>query len=177
VAELYFKEVMRLHGVPRSIVSDRDAKFLSHFWLTLRKKLGTKLKFNTTSHPQTDGQTEVTNRTFRVLLRALIRTQTKAWDLLLPHMEFVYNRAPHKTIGLSPFKTVYGVDPLTPGDLISSAIEGRPSAEAEQRVKEIQALYEKVREKIEKAMPHTILQPISIEGSFFSNLETLYGST
>ena len=122
---------MRLHRIPRSIVSDRNVKFVSHFWVTLWKKLVTKLKFSIACHPQTDGQTKVTNRSLGALLRALIRTQAKAWDLLLHQVEFTYNRAPHKTTGLSCFKIVCRVDPLTPRDLVPRAIERKPSAEAE----------------------------------------------
>nr|GEX97698.1 transposon Ty3-I Gag-Pol polyprotein [Tanacetum cinerariifolium] len=96
VANLYFKEIVRIHGVPKTMVSDRDVKFLSHFWLMVWRNLGTKLKFSTSSHPQTDGQMEVTNRTLGSLLRALITTNLKQWEDLLPRAEFAYNMAPNK---------------------------------------------------------------------------------
>jgi len=70
--------------------------------------MGTHLKFNTTCHPQTDGQTEVTNRTFGTLLRALVKKNIQQWDELLSHAEFAFNRAPSKATGLSPFHVVYG---------------------------------------------------------------------
>jgi len=79
ISKLFFKEVVRLYGFSRTIVPDRDPKFLSHFWKTLCAKLGTKLLFSTTCHPQTDGQTEVVNRSLSILFRALLKGNHKSW--------------------------------------------------------------------------------------------------
>ena len=91
VAGLFVREIIRLHGVPNTIVSDRDTKFISHFWRCLWAKLGTKLLFCTTCHPQTDGQTEVVNRTLSTMLRAVLKNNKKMWEECLPHIEFAYN--------------------------------------------------------------------------------------
>jgi transposase InsO family protein len=77
VADLFFREIIRLHGIPNTIASDRDAKFLSHFWRSLCIKLGTKLLFSTTCHPQTYGQTEVVNRTLSTMLRVVLDNNLK----------------------------------------------------------------------------------------------------
>jgi hypothetical protein len=118
VAELFFTEIVHLHGVPNTIVSDRDAKFLSHFWRTLWFKLGTKLLFFTTCHPQTDGQTEVINRTLSTMLQAVLKTNLKLWEECLPHIEFAYSRSVHSTTKVSPFQVVYGFNPRAPIDLL-----------------------------------------------------------
>ncbi|KAI4370397.1 hypothetical protein MLD38_018752 [Melastoma candidum] len=88
VADMYFREVLRLHGVSKLIVPDRDVKFLSYIWETLWHKLRTKLVFSTTYHVQTDGQTEVVNRTMAAILRTLVSKNQKDWDIKFAHVEF-----------------------------------------------------------------------------------------
>jgi len=112
--------------------------------------MGTKLKYSTTCYPQTDGQTEVTNRTLRALLRALIKAKSKAWDLILPESKFAYNMAPSKTTGLSPFKIVYGVEPLSPLGLILRPLDKKSSVEANKIVGEIKHLHKQFKLNIEK---------------------------
>jgi hypothetical protein len=77
IADLFFTEIVRLHGVPTTIVLDRDAKFLSHFWRTLWLKLRIKLLFSTICYPKTDGQTEIVNRTLPTMLRAILKSNLK----------------------------------------------------------------------------------------------------
>ena len=117
VADLFFKKVVRLHGLPRSIVSDWDSKFLSHFWQTLWGKIRTKLLFSTKCHPQIDRQTEVVNKTLSTLLRAVIKKNLRTWEECLPHVEFAYSRIVHGITQMSLFEIVYDFNPLTPLDL------------------------------------------------------------
>ncbi|XP_022854005.1 uncharacterized protein LOC111375418 [Olea europaea var. sylvestris] len=97
IAHLYFKEIVRLHGVPHSITYDCDTKFMSHFWRSLWKKLGTKLNFSSAYHSQIDGQTEVLNQSLGNLLRSLAKTKLKQWELALLQAEFAYNRSKNRT--------------------------------------------------------------------------------
>jgi transposase InsO family protein len=119
IAELFFREIIRLHGIPNTIVSDRDVKFLSHFLRSLWNKLGTKLLFSITCHPQTDGQTEVVNSTLSTMLRAVLDQNLRRWEDCLPHVEFAYNHATHSSTKMCPFQIVYGYIPRAPIDLFS----------------------------------------------------------
>ncbi|KAK1595675.1 hypothetical protein QYE76_018377 [Lolium multiflorum] len=150
IANLFFREIVRLHGVPKTIVSDRDVKFMSYFWKTLWRKLGTKLLFSTTCHPQTDGQTEVVNRTLSQLLRSMIKKNLKEWEDCLPHVEFAYNRAVHSTTELCPFEVVYGFKPITPLDLLPLPIHERVNMEASKRADFVKKIHVKTKELIEK---------------------------
>ncbi|OMO89160.1 reverse transcriptase [Corchorus capsularis] len=154
VANLFFKEIVRLHGMPRTIVSDRDAKFLSHFWRTLWAKLGTKLLFSTTCHPQTDGQTKVVNRTLSTLLRALIKKNLRTWEDCLPHVEFAYNQSIHSTTGCSPFETVYGFNPLNPLDLLSLPLSVQVDMDGQRKADYVRELHARVQAQIEKKTQH-----------------------
>ena len=150
VADLYFKEIVRLLGIPKTITSDRDVKFISHFWRTLCKKMGTKLQFCSASHPQTDGQTEAINRLMGNLLRSFVGKNLRQWDLILAQIEFAYNNSTNQATGKCPFEVVYGMCPLSPLDLTPSPSTQQYSADAEQRANEIKKLHEQVRGRIEK---------------------------
>ncbi|GJZ58121.1 reverse transcriptase domain-containing protein, partial [Tanacetum coccineum] len=102
VARLYFAEIVKLHGVPKTFTSDRDVKFVSHFWRTLWTRLGAKLQFSSSHHPQTNGQTEVINQSLGYLLRNLIGDNAKQWDLILLQAEFAYNRLVYRTTSNAP---------------------------------------------------------------------------
>jgi hypothetical protein len=107
IAKLFFREIIRLHGVPHTIFSDRNSKFLSHFWRSLWNKLITKLLFCTTYHPQTDGQTEVMNMTLSTMLRVVLDKNLKVCEDFLSHVGFAYNRATHSSTKMCPFQIVY----------------------------------------------------------------------
>jgi hypothetical protein len=96
-------------GLPRSIVSDRDTNFVSHFLRTLLKKMGNNLYFSSTYHPQMDGQTEVVNRSLGDLLRSMVSEHRSQWDPILPQEEFAYNDSPNKSTGQIPFQIMYGM--------------------------------------------------------------------
>jgi hypothetical protein len=118
IAYLYFTKIVCLHGLPNTIVSNRDDKFLSHFWRTLWFKLGTKLLFSTTFHPQTDGPTKVVNRTLSTMLRVVLKDNLRLWEECSPHIVFAYNRSIHSTTKLCLFMVVYGFNPRAPIDLL-----------------------------------------------------------
>jgi len=148
IADLYFKEVVRLHGIPQTITSDRDVKFMSHFWRTLWRKMGTRLQFSSASHPQTDGQTEVVNKSLGNLLRSFVGKHIRQWDLVLAQAEFSYNNSISQTTGKCPFEVVYGQRPLSPLDLSPLPTLREYSSNADERAKQIKKLHEDVRQKI-----------------------------
>jgi ribosomal protein L21E len=114
IAEIFMKEIFRLHGIPKVIISDRDVKFTGNFWKALFQGLDTKLNFSTAFHPQTDGQTERVNQVLEDMLRMYVMNQPKKWEEYLHLVEFAYNNSYHASSKFSPFEVLYGRKCNTP---------------------------------------------------------------
>jgi transposase InsO family protein len=122
VARAFFDGVVRLHGFPASIVSDRDPVFTSNVWRDLFKLAGVTLKMSTAFHPQTDGQSEAVNKTIAMYLRCITGDRPRAWLDWLPWAEYCYNTSFHSALRTTPFQVVYGrpPPPLIPYELATA---------------------------------------------------------
>ena len=105
---LYIREIVRLHGVPVSIVSDRDPRFTAYFWKSFQKAMGTRLTMSIAFHPQTDGQSERTIQVLEDMLRACVLDHKGSWEEHLPLVEFVYNNNYQASIQMAPYEALYG---------------------------------------------------------------------
>ena len=114
VARIFFDTVVKVHGVPKHIISDRDPRFTSRFWKQLWNLLGTELKMSTSHHPQTDGQTERSNRTLEDILRHYVGKQQNDWDDHLTAAEIAVNSSVHASTGFTPLYLNYGDHPFFP---------------------------------------------------------------
>ncbi|GJV92162.1 putative nucleotidyltransferase, ribonuclease H [Tanacetum coccineum] len=130
VAQLFFRDVYRLHGLPSSIVSDRDTRFLSHFWRSLWKMVNTQLNFSSAYHLQTDGQTEVVNRS---------------------HAEFAHNHAVNRSTEFSPFQVVYSAQPRGPLDLMSLPVSGSVPKKVQDFIEGLREVHKVVRDNLVRA--------------------------
>ena len=114
LADLYVNEIVRLHGIPVSIVSDRDPRFTSRFWKELQSAFGMRLNFSTAFHPQTDGQSERVIQVLEDMLRGCVLYFLGNWDRYIPLMEFAYNNSYQSSIGMTPYEALYGRRCRTP---------------------------------------------------------------
>lgn len=130
VAQVYLDQVFKLHGWPRSIVSDRDAVFLSQFWRGLFALHGTEFLVSSAYHPETDGQTEVVNRCLETYLRCMCGDNPKDRSPWLPLAEWWYDTHFHSATQLTPYEVVYGQPP----PLHLPYLAGESSAEAVDRI-------------------------------------------
>jgi hypothetical protein len=108
LARIYTQEVVRLHRVPSTIVSDRDLKFTSRFWNKFQELMGITLKFSTTAHPQIDGQSERVIQILEDMLRICVLDFSDKWMDCMRYVKLVYNTSYQATIGMAPYEALYG---------------------------------------------------------------------
>jgi hypothetical protein len=158
-AKLFFERVWVHFGIPQSIISDRDSRFLSTFWSSLWSMLDTKLTKSTTFHPQTDGQTEVVNRMIVHILCMYNSKHPHTWDESLPYVQHSYNRALHSSTDHNPFQVGLGFQPLCPIDVAipfaatqaDSAHVQSEAAKVNNFIEHIQHIHQQVHDILDRA--------------------------
>ena len=130
LAKLIFDNIYRIHGLPRTIISDQDVRFNSNFWKTLADLTGTQLAKSTAHHPQTDGLAEVTNKTIETILRTTGTASEEHWDKHLTGAEFAYNNTIHSSTGKTPFQLNYGLHPHSFASILSHNPLAPPAVDA-----------------------------------------------
>ncbi|GJU01630.1 putative reverse transcriptase domain-containing protein [Tanacetum coccineum] len=108
LARLYLNRIVARHGIPASIICDRDGRFTLNFWISFQKALGTDISMSTAYHPETDGQSERTIQTLEDMLRACVIDFGKGWVKHLPLAEFLYNNSYHASIKAASYEALYG---------------------------------------------------------------------
>lgn len=121
-ASLFVNIVVKLHGIPRSFVSDRDPLFISRFWQELFRASGTLLRMSSSYHPQSDGQTEVLNRVVEQYLRTFVHRRPSLWGKLLPWVEWSHNTSWNAGIGATPYEVTFGRKPFNFPEYIAGSL-------------------------------------------------------
>jgi hypothetical protein len=149
-ATLIFDNVVRLHGLPQTIISDRDSRFTSTFWKSLFSLLNTKLSLSSSFHPQSDGQTENMNRYLEQALRHYVDIKQRDWDQYLTSIEIAHNNSIHTTTKFSPFYLNYGFNPQFPTSLINT-IKNCNNATAQEMLQTMDTTMKAAQQNIEFA--------------------------
>jgi hypothetical protein len=155
MTQMFFQNVWVHFGLPNSIISNRDSRFVGSFWSSLWALMDIKLKNSTSFHPQIDGQIEVVNRTVVHLLRAYCSKHPKLWDDHLHYIQHAYICAKHSSTQTSPFESCFGYFPRYPLDFIFGkdiVIDGQYDIDrAEKFIEQIQSIHQVVQEQLEKS--------------------------
>jgi hypothetical protein len=154
--------MVRLHGVPKKIISDRGSVFTGRFWTSIQEALGTQLKFSTAYHLETDGQTERMNQTLEDMLRMSVMDQQKHGEESLPLVEFAYNNSYQSTIKMAPFEFLYGRSCQTP--LSWDRLEDRVLVGPEV-IQEMEEKMKTIRQRIKEAHYRQRVMPMRTEST------------
>ena len=160
---LVIKHVVALHGIPEEILSDRGPQFDSQVWHDIWNILGARVKLAAPQHPQTDGQSERSIRTFIQLMRAYTESQRDQWEIFLPIFEFAMNNAVSTSTGITPFFANFGRHPRTADALLGGdgAIQKNETVVGRDLRRRLQRVWEVIKEKLKKTADQMIARSSS----------------